>query len=255
MFSGHIQSADHGRVLRVAAGHKLLFAGHKVTLVCLPAEVEAINSEGIRVRLPVKGRSAPVEIDSRKLPGKAVRRRPGRRQPGRLRSRRAGDAGAAIPLAGRARTARRGGEVAGALHVDHEHAAAALSEAHPRPRTPTRCTTASPTPPSGRISIPAAMTLCSPDPQAFRPPDEKINVLQVTLPTNFKAARFDSDESHRHPAPDAGGDRGDPLRRRRCDDRPAGEAQGARVRCSCRWRSGRCCCTGNYRCVQKDAAR
>src|SRR6185295_5570033 len=40
---------------------------------------------------------------------------------------------------------------------------------------------------------PAYMTLCSPDPQAFRPPDEKVNVLQVRLPTNFKAARFDSD--------------------------------------------------------------
>ena len=38
------------------------------------------------------------------------------------------------------------------------------------------------------------MTLCSPDPQAFRPPEEKINVLQVGLPTNFKVARFDSDE-------------------------------------------------------------
>ena len=37
------------------------------------------------------------------------------------------------------------------------------------------------------------MTLCSPDAQAFRPPDEKVNVLQVSLPTNFKAARFDSD--------------------------------------------------------------
>jgi hypothetical protein len=40
---------------------------------------------------------------------------------------------------------------------------------------------------------PALMTLCSPDPQAFRPPDAKVNVLQVRLPTNFKAARFDSD--------------------------------------------------------------
>jgi hypothetical protein len=37
------------------------------------------------------------------------------------------------------------------------------------------------------------MTLCSPDPQAFRPPDEKVNVLQVRLATNFKAARFESD--------------------------------------------------------------
>ncbi len=41
--------------------------------------------------------------------------------------------------------------------------------------------------------VPGLLTLCSPDPQAIRPPGEKINVLQVTLPTNFKAARFDSD--------------------------------------------------------------
>jgi hypothetical protein len=40
---------------------------------------------------------------------------------------------------------------------------------------------------------PKLMTLCSPDPQAFRPPEEDVNVLQVRLPTNFKAARFDSD--------------------------------------------------------------
>jgi hypothetical protein len=40
---------------------------------------------------------------------------------------------------------------------------------------------------------PKLMTLCSPDPQAFRPPEEEANVLQVRLPTNFKAARFDSD--------------------------------------------------------------
>jgi hypothetical protein len=42
---------------------------------------------------------------------------------------------------------------------------------------------------------PGLMTLCSPDPQAFRPPEEKVNVLQVRLPTNFKSARFDS-EAH-----------------------------------------------------------
>jgi len=40
---------------------------------------------------------------------------------------------------------------------------------------------------------PKLITLCSPDPQAFRPPEEKVNVLQVRLPTNFKAARFESD--------------------------------------------------------------
>src|SRR5579864_9740562 len=41
---------------------------------------------------------------------------------------------------------------------------------------------------------PALTTLASPDPQAFRPPDEPKNVLQVGLPTNFKAARFAAEE-------------------------------------------------------------
>ncbi len=44
---------------------------------------------------------------------------------------------------------------------------------------------------------PGLMTLASPDPQAFRPPDEPKNVLQVGLPTNFKAARFEADEPTR----------------------------------------------------------
>ncbi len=41
---------------------------------------------------------------------------------------------------------------------------------------------------------PSYLTLCSPDPQAIRPPDEKVNVLMVTLPTNFKAAKFDDEK-------------------------------------------------------------
>jgi hypothetical protein len=42
---------------------------------------------------------------------------------------------------------------------------------------------------------PELLTLCSPDPQAFRPPEEAANVLHVGLPTNFKAAAF-ADEAH-----------------------------------------------------------
>jgi hypothetical protein len=42
---------------------------------------------------------------------------------------------------------------------------------------------------------PGSITLCSPDPQAIRPPDGKANELMVTLPTNFKVARFDDDKS------------------------------------------------------------
>ena len=42
---------------------------------------------------------------------------------------------------------------------------------------------------------PGLVSLCSPDPQAFRPPEEAANVLHVGLPTNFKAAIF-ADEQH-----------------------------------------------------------
>ena len=37
-----ILGASYGSLL----ASKMLFAGHKVTLICLPHEVEAINAEG-----------------------------------------------------------------------------------------------------------------------------------------------------------------------------------------------------------------
>src|SRR5436190_18643867 len=61
-----IFGASYGSLLAT----KLLLAGHNVQLVCVPAEVELINQEGTRVRLPVKGREGLVEVDSRKLKGK-----------------------------------------------------------------------------------------------------------------------------------------------------------------------------------------
>lgn len=42
---------------------------------------------------------------------------------------------------------------------------------------------------------PGLVSLCSPDPQAFRPPEDPVNVLHVGLPTNFKAASF-ADPAH-----------------------------------------------------------
>src|SRR3974377_1985045 len=42
---------------------------------------------------------------------------------------------------------------------------------------------------------PKTITLNSPDPKWTPPPDEKVNVLMVTLPTNFKVARFDDEKS------------------------------------------------------------
>ena len=76
------------------------------------------------------------------------------------------------------------------MHVDHEHAAAA-SRAFRAHQGAALCYTDATVWDS---FDPNFMTLCSPDPQAFRPPEEKVNVLQVRLPTNFKSARFPSDQ-------------------------------------------------------------
>jgi hypothetical protein len=56
-----VLGATYGSLLST----KLLLAGHDVTLVCLPEEAELINREGTLVRMPVRGRPEPVEIDSR----------------------------------------------------------------------------------------------------------------------------------------------------------------------------------------------
>jgi hypothetical protein len=100
---------------------------------------------------------------------------------------------------------------------------------------------------------PGCLTLCSPDPQAIRMPDDKINVLTVTLPTNFKAARFDSEastnimwqfqreiEAIRFDAGDATIDL--PVKLKVHESIFVPLAKWAML------------CTGNYRCVRKDAA-
>src|SRR6185436_13253731 len=61
-----IMGASYGSLL----GTKLALAGHSVHLICLPAEADLINTEGAIVRMPIKGREGLVEINSKKLPGK-----------------------------------------------------------------------------------------------------------------------------------------------------------------------------------------
>jgi hypothetical protein len=53
-----VLGASHGSLLTT----KLLFAGHSITRVCLPAEHKAINKDGARLLLPVGGRKELVEI-------------------------------------------------------------------------------------------------------------------------------------------------------------------------------------------------
>src|SRR3982074_2086310 len=61
-----LMGASYGSLL----ASKLLFGGHSIHLVCLPAEAELINAEGFRVTLPVRGRKEPVLLESRQLPGR-----------------------------------------------------------------------------------------------------------------------------------------------------------------------------------------
>ena len=183
-----ILGASYGSLL----GTKLAMAGHDVTLVCLPAEAEAINRDGAVVRLPVKGRGA-VEIRSKTLPGKVSAAGPGAVKP------------ADYDLVGLAMQEPQYGS-AGVRELMEAVAKAkvpCMSIMNMPPLTYLKripgldadSLTAAYTDPTVWQSFdPAFMTLCSPDPQAFRPPDEPVNVLQVTLPTNFKVARFESDQ-------------------------------------------------------------
>ena len=183
-----VLGASYGSLLAT----KLLFAGHTLKLVCLPAEADLINREGARVRMPVKGREGLVEIDTRKLPGK-------------------------LSAAGPADVNPVDYDLVGLAMMEPQYRSPGvreLIEAVARSKVPCMsimnmpplpylkripgldtdaCRTAYADPTVWDSFDPKLMTLCSPDPQAFRPPDEKVNVLQVRLPTNFKAARFDSD--------------------------------------------------------------
>ena len=183
-----IMGASYGSLL----GTKLALAGHTVKLVCLPAEADLINQEGAIVRLPVKGRDGLVEINSKKLPGQMS----------------AGGTTAFNPadfdlvaLAMQEPQYRSPG-VRELLDAVAKSKVPCMSIMNMPPLTylaripgidAAACRGCYTDPSVWDSFDPKLMTLCSPDPQAFRPPEEKVNVLQVRLPTNFKSARFDSD--------------------------------------------------------------
>jgi hypothetical protein len=185
-----LMGASYGSLL----ASKILFGGHTIHLVCLPAEADLINAEGFRVRLPVRGRRDPIVLDSRNLPGKVT----------------AGPAAGVNP---------KHYDLVGLCMMEPQYRTAGVRElldAVAKSRVP--CMSIMNMPPLPYIRRipgldhdalkpaytdptvwenfdPKCMTLNSPDPQAIRPPDEPVNVLMVTLPTNFKVARFDDDKS------------------------------------------------------------
>jgi hypothetical protein len=185
-----ILGASYGSLLST----KLLMAGHDVTLICRSASAALINSEGTEVRIKLRDEDTHRAIRSADLPGTLNAVTPEQARP-----------------------------------EDYDMIALAMQE--PQYSAPavrglmTRIAASRkpclsimnmpPLPFLRRIESlkdvdldsayddasvwrdfePGLMSLCSPDPQAFRPPEEGTNILHVGLPTNFKAAVF-ADPAH-----------------------------------------------------------
>jgi len=184
-----ILGASYGSLL----GTKCLMAGHDVTLVCRTATAKLINGQGTEVRIRLKGEDAHRSIRSGDQPGTLDAKTPdavdvaeydlvglAMQEPqyahDSLRALLAKVAQAGLPCLSIMNMPpppylRR----LPGLDVD------ALERAFDAPRI-------------WDGFAPGTVSLCSPDPQAFRPPEEGANVLHVGLPTNFKAAKFESAE-------------------------------------------------------------
>src|SRR5262245_1115295 len=169
-------------------------AGHRVSMVCTKPTADLINREGTIVRFPIKGRGAPLDIASKKLSGTLSAATPDAVDPGRFDLIVLGMQEAQYGASGVRELMGRVGQ--------SRKPCLAIMNMPPLPylkRIPGLSTETLEAcyadPGVWKAFDPALTTLASPDPQAFRPPDQPKNVLHVGLPTNFKAARFDGSES------------------------------------------------------------
>jgi hypothetical protein len=185
-----ILGASYGSLL----GTKLLMAGHNVTLVCRKKTAELINREGTEVRIKLRDEPDHRAIFSRNLPGTLDACTPDNVDLSRY------------DLVGLAMQEPQ--------YTNHTIRVLLVKIAEAK----LPCLSIMNMPPLPYLKrIPALaemdleeaytnalvwerfkpglVSLCSPDPQAFRPPEEAANVLHVGLATNFKAASF-ADEKH-----------------------------------------------------------
>ncbi|GJE60074.1 ketopantoate reductase family protein [Methylobacterium trifolii] len=185
-----ILGASYGSLLAT----KLLMAGHDVTLVCRKKTADLINREGTEVRIKLRDESSHRSFFSRDLPGTLDARPPEDVDVSRY------------DLVGLAMQEPQ--------YTNHTIRVLMIKIAAAK----LPCLSIMNMPPLpylNRIQAladmdlrdaytnagvwdrfePGLMSLCSPDPQAFRPADEGANVLHVGLPTNFKAATF-ADAGH-----------------------------------------------------------
>jgi hypothetical protein len=180
-----ILGASYGSLFAI----KLLMAGYRVSLVCTKATAELINREGTVVRFPIKGRESLLDVASKRLPGTLTAKTPDEVDPSPfdlivlgMQECQYGSPGVRELMP---RIARAGVPCLAIMNMP------------PLPylrRIPGLSTeTLEPCYADPRVwdGFDLALTTsASPDPQACRPPDQPKNVLQVGLPTNFKAARF-----------------------------------------------------------------
>ena len=185
-----ILGASYGSLLAT----KLLMAGHNVTLVCRSKTAELINRDGTEVRIKLRDEPAHRAIFSRGLPGKLDAASPAEVDLSRY------------DLVGLAMQEPQ--------YTNHTIRVLMIKIAAAK----LPCLSIMNMPPLPYLKripaldgmdleeaytnasvwerfSPGLVTLCSPDPQAFRPPEEAPNVLHVGLATNFKAAAF-ADQAH-----------------------------------------------------------
>ncbi|MGA7809634.1 ketopantoate reductase family protein [Bradyrhizobium sp.] len=185
-----ILGASYGSLLST----KLLMAGHNVTLVCRKKTAALINRDGTEVRIKLRDEPTHRSIFSRDLPGTLDATSPDNVDLSRY------------DLVGLAMQEPQ--------YTNHTIRVLMIKIAEAK----LPCLSIMNMPPLPYLKrIPALadmdleeaytnaqiwerfepglVTLCSPDPQAFRPPEEPANVLHVGLATNFKAATF-ADEAH-----------------------------------------------------------
>ncbi len=185
-----ILGASYGSLLAT----KLLMAGHNVTLVCRKNTAALINDKGTEVRIKLRDEPNHRSIFSRDLPGKLDASPPQNVDLSRydlvalamqepqytnhtIRVLMVKIAAAGLPCL----SIMNMPPLPYLKRID-ALADMDLEEAYTNAQVWERFK-------------PGLVSLCSPDPQAFRPPEEAANVLHVGLPTNFKAAAFE-DEAH-----------------------------------------------------------
>jgi hypothetical protein len=187
-----ILGASYGSLLAT----KLLMAGHNVTLVCRKNTAELINRDGTEVRIKLRDEPVHRAIFSRKLSGKLDATTPADVNLSRydlvalamqepqytnhtIRTLMIKIAAAKLPCL----------SIMNMPPLPYLKRIPALAEmdleeAYTNARVWERFK-------------PGLVSLCSPDPQAFRLPEEAPNVLHVGLPTNFKAATFADEQNNK----------------------------------------------------------